>query len=395
MVAGTAVLLSGYGASDESNEIACATTPKGPSLELVYRLEAGEKKVTPDIRDEAMAIVCKRLMATGRNEGQVRALPRKRFRVVMPQLGGPGRTQRAVEQIAMTGQLSFYDWEPNLIGPERRVGGHPARKPPAGALRRAEGEWRAAGRKVKGGGRRWLILAGAFPNAYGAVKLASTQKPREHCAACSASTPRFYMFDRSPAHKLVTGPVTDRAELRNAAVGQHHRRDIVLKVPTGTTIVSEQPTDHTGETIVAAEPGWFALKDKVALDGSEIVRPNQEVDELGQPTVTFGFTRKGRVAFHRVTRAIARRGQRAAHGSVGRPRAEALSGHFALVFDGEVKTRPIINFADFPHGIDGRTGAQIAGGFANIAQAQRIATILKIGALPINLTLMRQQVLQH
>jgi preprotein translocase subunit SecD len=58
-------------------------------------------------------------------------------------------------------------------------------------------------------------------------------------------------------------------------------------------------------------------------------------------------------------------------------------------------TLPIINFADFPHGIDGRFGAQIAGGFANIAQAKRLATILKIGTLPINLTLIRQQVLQH
>jgi hypothetical protein len=82
LVAGTAVPLSGYGASDEGNEGACATMPKGPSLELVYRLEAGRKKVTPGIRDETMAIICKRLMAIGRNEGQVRALPRKRFRVV-------------------------------------------------------------------------------------------------------------------------------------------------------------------------------------------------------------------------------------------------------------------------------------------------------------------------
>jgi SecD/SecF fusion protein len=391
-----AVLLSGYGAGGESNESACAAAPKGPSLELVYRLEAGEKKVTPGIRDEAMEIVCKRLKATGRNVGQVRALANKRFRVVMPQIGSLGRTQRAAEQIAVTGQLSFYDWEPNLIGPERRVGGHPGRRPPAGALRRTEREWRAAGREVKGGGRRWLILAGAFPNAYGAVKLASTQKPREHCAACSSSTPRFYMFDRSPAHKLVAGPVADRAELRNAAAGRRHRRDdIVLKVPVGTRIVSEQPTDHTGEPIAVAEPGWFALKDDVALDGSEIVRPNQEVDELGLPVVTFGFTRKGRVAFHRLTRAIARRGQRATHGSGGRRRAEALSGHFAVVFDGEVKTRPIVDFAYFPHGIDGRVGAQISGGFANIEQARRLATILKIGALPINLTLMRQQVLHY
>jgi SecD/SecF fusion protein len=385
-----AVLLSGYSAP--GNQSACATPPQAPSVELIYRLEAGENEVTSSVRDEAMQIVCKRLIATGLAEGQVRALAKKRFRVVLPQIGGLRRTQRTAEQIAMTGQLSFYDWEPNLIGPERRIGGHPGKRTPASALRRAEREWRAAGRKVKGGGRGRLIRAGAFPNPYGAVKLASEQKPRERCAACSASTPRFYMFDRSPAHNLLAGPVADRAELRMAAGGKRRRRDdIVLKVPVGTAIVSEQPTDNVGQPIVAAEPGWFALRDDVALDGSEIVHPNQEVDELGQPNVTFGFTRKGRIAFHRVTRAIARRGQRAAHGSVSEGRAEALSGHFAVVFDGEVKTRPIINFAYFPHGIDGRTGAQITGGFANIGQAQRLVKILRIGALPIKLTLVRQR----
>jgi SecD/SecF fusion protein len=391
-----AVLLSGYGAGGESDKTSCTAAPTAPSLELVYRLEAGEKKVTPSIRDETMEVVCKRLKAIGGAGGEVRALAEKRIRVVLPQMGSLGQAERAAEQIGVTGQLYFSDWEPNLIGSERRIGGHPGKRPPVNALRRANREWRTAGRDIKGGGTSRLIFAGAFPNAYGAVKLASAQKPREHCAACSASSPRFYIFGRSPAHKLVSGPVTDRAELRIAGAGQRHRHDgIVLKVPVGTVIVSEQPTDNAGEPLTAAEPGWFALKDSEALNGSDIVRPNQEVDELGQPNVTFGFTGKGRVAFHRLTRAIARRGRLAAQGPVSRRGAEALSGHLAVVVDGKVKTRPIVNFADFPHGIDGRVGAQIAGGFANIQEAQDLATILKFGALPINMTLIRQQVLQR
>ena len=71
-------------------------------------------------------------------------------------------------------------------------------------------------------------------------------------------------------------------------------------------------------------------------------------------------------------------------------RQPALSGHFAVVLDNEVKTRPIINFSQNPDGIDGRTGAQISGGFTSPQEAQDLATILQIGALPINLKLISQ-----
>ena len=156
-------------------------------------------------------------------------------------------------------------------------------------------------------------------------------------------------------------------------MGQRKRHnDIVLTVPVGTTIISEHPSSRTGEIITTAEPGWFALRDRPALRGTDIVRPNQEVDEVGRPTVTFGFTAKGRIAFERLTRKIAKRGRAAAIGPVGGYGAEALSGHFATVFDGEIKTRPIIDFAYFPKGIDGHTGAQISGGFPNMRQPKTL-----------------------
>jgi SecD/SecF fusion protein len=395
LVASVAVLLSGHGAADGSTHTACATAPAVSSLELVYRLEAGEEGLTPSTRDEAIEIVCTRLRAIGETEGEVRALANKQIQVLLPQGDSASQTQRSVERIGEAGRLYFYDWEPNLIGPEWRIGGHPGKRPPVGALRNAKREWRAAGRGVKRRANKWLILAGAFPNAYGAVKLASEQKPREHCATCSASTPRFYMFGRSPAHELMAGPFADRAALRNAASSQHLHDGVVLKVPMGTTIVSEQPINGFGDPIAGAEPGWFAFKDNPALNGSDIVRPNQETDEFGRPNVTFGFTGKGRIAFERLTRKIARRGRAAANGPVTVDRAEAFAGHFAVVFDGEVKTRPIINFAENPNGIDGRTGAQISGGFANVKEAQDLATILKIGGLPINMALIRQEILQR
>lgn len=236
----------------------------------------------------------------------------------------------------MSGRLGLYDWEASLIGPERTIGGHPGRAPRARALSRAKREWRAAGRAVNRPPNPQLIRAGAFPTKYRAAKLASAQE-------------------------------------------------------SDTVIVSEQPSNNRGETIAAARPGWYALRDNPALTGSDIVGARAETDEVGQPTVTFGFTSEGRVAFERVTRAIAQRGRDAVRGPVTDTQAERLSNHLALIFDGEVKTRPIINFVYNPDGIDGRTGAQIAGGFTNSQEAQDLAAILRTGALPNELNLIRQR----
>ncbi len=208
------------------------------------------------------------------------------------------------------------------------------------------------------------------------------------------------MFDQQDAllpvlvrqpHQLIAGPEFAKKDLFISATGK--KQDVkgeVLTVPPGTVVVSELPSDEGGSVIEDAKPGWYALKDRPALSGSDITDPKQETDEIGQPNVTFSFTDEGQQAFQAVTRQIAQRGQARAIGPVTGQQAEELSGRFAVVLDNEVKTRPLINFAENPDGIDGRTGAQISGGFTSIQDAQDLATILQIGALPINLKLISQ-----
>src|SRR4051794_10925411 len=306
------------------------------------------------------------------------------------QVGIPGATSvgRATECATKPARLFFFDWESNLIGREAAIGGHPGNEPPKGPITQATEEWKEAGRSPNRRENQQLIVAGAYPTEYAAAKLASQQKPVPDCENCSQPT-TFYLFDEK-SHDLISGPEFSKEDLYISPDGRKRpHTGTVIKVPQGTVVVSEKPSDANGQVLENAEPGWFALKDQPALSGVDITNPKQETGE-GGPNVTFSFTGDGRKAFQEVTRRIAQRGAASAIGPASGESAEATSGHFAVVLDNEVKTRPIINYAENPDGIDGRTGAQISGGFSSIGEAQELASFLQRGALPINLTLISQ-----
>ena len=309
------------------------------------------------------------------------------------QVGIPGATSvgRATECATKPARLYFYDWEPNLIGRERAIGGNPGSEPPEKALEEANEEWNKAARPPASAQNQQLVYAGAYPTEYAAAKLASEQKLVPDCENCSSPT-TWYLFEKKAPHDLIDGPQFTKDDLYVDPNGRRRPANagIVVKVPQGTIVVSEKPSDRNGQVLENAEPGWYALKDDPALSGTEITRPKQETDEVGRPNVTFGFTDSGREAFHEVTRQIAQRGAARAIGPAAGEEAEQLSGRFAVVLDNEVKTTPIINFAQNPDGIDGRTGAQISGGFNTIEEAQDLASFLQRGALPINLNLISQ-----
>ncbi len=368
--------------------------------ELVYQgTPTGQvKTVTGEDIERSVSIIRERVDELGVAEPEVSRLGTTEISVSLPDVTN---AQRAIDQVGSTAQLFFYDWEANLIGRERTIGGNPARIPPAGALAEANKEWEAAGRKSAKQENRQLIASGAFPTAYAAVKLASEQKPEPDCTDCSTNRPRYYLFSGDDSHKLIAGPEFAEKDLFITPTGKQLdvKEDcdeksedcpVMLVVPPGTIVASELPLDPEGAVLEGAEPGWYALRDRPALSGTDVTDPKQEFDESNRPIVSFDFTDDGQEAFQEVTRRIAQRGQARAIGPVTGEEAEARSGRFAVVLDDEVKTRPIINFAENPDGIDGRTGAQISGGFTSITAAQDLATFLQIGALPINLKLISQ-----
>jgi SecD/SecF fusion protein len=363
-------------------------------LQLVYEGQptGTATEVSGEDIEDSINIIEKRINNLGVSESEVARLGANNITVGLP---GITDANRASEQVGTTAQLFFYDWEPNLLGQERVIGGHPGQAPPAAATKKLEKEWKEAGRNTKSFESKILMASGAYPNAYQAALLAEEQEPKskEECGKCSVAKPRFYLFENNAKHKLLAGPELSKKDLYETPTGETLSKNgtTVVEIPAGTVLVSELPTDETGKVDETAQPGWFALNDEYALSGSEITEPKQEYAQgTGEPNVAFKFTDQGRENFQNVTRKIALRGQSQ---SIAGEEAAGRSGHFAVILDNEVQSRPIINYQENPDGIDGRQGAQISGGFSGehgLEQAQELATTLQIGALPIELRLISE-----
>ena len=128
------------------------------------------------------------------------------------------------------------------------------------------------------------------------------------------------------------------------------------------------------------------LQDNPVLRGTDIKNPEQNFDEAGAPNVTFDFTGSGRKTWQKVTREIAQRGD--AQHIPGQDPTAAYQ-HFAIRLDQDLISVPYIDYQRNPDGIDASNGSEISGGFT-IGSAQRLANLLKTGALPLKLELISQ-----
>jgi SecD/SecF fusion protein len=225
-----------------------------------------------------------------------------------------------------------------------------------------------------------------FPRYYDAVKFASQQQPECFENKCTTSGPQFYLFN-SQTHAWIAGPTEVQRDLFSELPGQKQPPNTqVLSVPQGTLVVQQEPAQGEEQTDDPNAAAWFVIRDRPALSGTDIKDPKASFDQFDQPNVTFNFSDQGRQEFADTTRAIAQRGlQSAPPGVAGNSQAaDAYSGHFAIVLDTQIKSRPIVNFVDNPDGINGSQGAEING--LTTGESQDLAEILQIGALPVTLT---------
>ncbi len=114
-------------------------------------------------------------------------------------------------------------------------------------------------------------------------------------------------------------------------------------------------------------PGSFVLVHKeVIVSGDDLTNAYQGFDQRsGEPDVNFEFNSRGAAAFARVTR-----------DNIGKP--------FAIILDNKVISAPVIR-SEIPGG-----RGQITGNF-NVNDANRLALLLRSGALPAKLSIIEER----
>ena len=337
--------------------------------ELVYqgRPTPQVPEVRPADIERAIEIIRDRVDNLGVSEPEISRVGTDQISVSLPDVSD---ADRAIDRIGTTAQLYLYDFEPNVI-------------PPNPDAQDAE--------------------ARPYNRLIDAVEAAADQEPvaDQACQAQGCTTNgQYYLFDADTLEPL-GDPSDKRSDLFLPFGGEQPPDSRVIFVPQGTVVIEQPPEDNFQTPDVdESEVGmsqYFVMRDRPALSGDEIENPKPSSDPTtNQPNVTFDFTDEGREAFARVTQEIATRGKNECFAAIGPqcsslPAAEAdqFAGSFAIVLDEKIESRPIISFVENPTGIDGRTGAQISGSFST-QEANDLAEVLRIGALPVKLGLISQ-----
>jgi SecD/SecF fusion protein len=361
-------------------------------VRLIYRAHSTvAAKVDRASLDRAVEVMRRRVEGLGVVPASIRIEGAHQISVELPDAGN---VEAAQEIVGKTAQLYFYDWEPNVVGPNGSTG------PNSGAL--TGGEKPAS--------------AGAGLSEYAAVlraaKRPSILRPNATTLqpGCTAAQVdgciygAWYLLDTEhqkmlcPGGKSICGPVDTKAEL----YADHYRPPAgaklkVLHVNPGTVLVQARPVEDpkSGKVTNPAPDSFYVLNDDPVLSGQDINNPRQGLfhphegllnngEGPGQPDVVFGFSSShSQIVFERLTREIAHRGMNAQLPGV--PKARALQ-HFAVVFDEQVISAPSIDYTQYPEGIDATHGSQITGSFT-LTFARKLADELRSGSLPIRLEL--------
>jgi SecD/SecF fusion protein len=351
LVIAASIAFAGCGGDDDggsddgperSEEATCTESPGGDSQQVSFSVSPGPGPPNPTAEQvsDTVEILCRRLHALDVDKALVEASGPNQIDVLLPKQD-QDETDRIVSFLDTPARLHFYDWEPNVI-PNPNASGSPTESP--------------------------------FPRLYDAVQLASKQAPECDRDQCTTSGRSYYLF-AAKSREPISGPKSIERDLFINQPGQAQPPGSeVVTVPQGALVVqAESPPDDPdtdADESGAASDRWFVIRDRPALSSADIVNPEQDLDPVtNRANVVFDFTPRGRAAFAALTRRM-----------VGREPAP----HLAIILDQEVASRPAINAAENPEGIDA-PGASITGAFS-VDDAQRLADFLEIGPLPVNLT---------
>jgi SecD/SecF fusion protein len=342
--------------------IAAKTTRLGLDLKggvsLIYQAKpTKQSQVTGDAINRAIDIMRKRVDQLGVAEPEIQRSGSDQIDVSLPDVKN---ADEAASQVGTTAQMWFYDWEGSVLGSDCKT--HPDDPNLTGGASAGSG-------------------VGALTE-FNALTLGA-KCPRTDTGK-ESSLDKVYLVDKK-AKKVLAGPEENRQDLQRDALAKKIPFDAseIVTVPQGVVLVrAEQPDPK-------AKPQnlWYVLKDEPVLNGTKIKNPEQSFDngagESGAPNVTFDFTGGGGGIWQKFTRKLSQRGQDLSLSLGG---GDAANQHFAIALDNELISVPQIDYKQYPDGIDPSGGSRISGGFT-IETAQRLANLLKTGALPIKLQL--------
>ena len=211
---------------------------------------------------------------------------------------------------------------------------------------------------------------------------------------------RYYLFDKNTL-ELLAGPVAEEAgplprTSRRQAAGRHARSSTV---PQGTVVVQEDAAATTRPATSTSQPAPPSTSCSATARRCPATRSrtrSANFDPTHQPAERhLRLHRRGPRAFQDghprrspQRGALPRRRRPPAIAARRRPTSSRAASRSCSTT--RSSSRPIINFVENPDGIDGRTGAQISGSFTHPGGAATSPRSLKIGALPIKLTLISQ-----
>jgi SecD/SecF fusion protein len=388
LVVGVFLGLHGAGPSSTTPSHS-SVAPSHGSLELVYLAEPTPQSptVTRGALDRTVQTMQARLRALGIGPAHVSVSGPNEITVILPNVRNIDEVEQAV---GTTAQLSFYDWEADVLTSKGKTVASQLQSQDPTALTISQGAGGNSAPGNPGSGSMGL---------YQAVQLAAKQRAwlspansrigpqywmfgAPGSAACAAAGRAQGIVPAAGQHCLLSGPDDNLTNLRSGLPSVSASEGQILSVPRGWVVLQAIPANFSHPTPIGAPNAqFFVLKDNIALRGSDITDPQQtKAPNAGAPDVTFGFSSKGKKAFQNLTAQIARRGRLVSR------LGQSLNQHFAVTLDNQLITVPFIDYKQYPDGINGDNGGDISGSFTTTS-AHDLANELRLGAVPLNLKL--------
>jgi len=296
-------------------------------VELVYKgAPTPQSKVTPAALQRAVDVMENRVNQLGVAEPSIQTSGSNQIIVQLPNVKN---VDEAKKEVGTTARLLFYDWEANVLTP--------AGKPAADGLLAQDPDALTLSVGSATGPGCNTITCGST-GFYAAVKLASQQPWRPLTKAMQREGDQYFLFGApgskacaeaaasaitptkplSGVHCLLEGPFAPAVGTsRQEAISQmeenipsiYVKEGQVLVVPQGTVVMEAVSSHFPPPTYGSPFAGYYAMRDNVAVFGSQVTNPQESTDQGGTPDVSFGFTSLGENQFCKVTGQIAARGQ--------------------------------------------------------------------------------------